>query len=222
MKGSHLVAAVVSALVLVVSAAEPASAQRRANPGRSGGAVGGGPVVGRAVPRPPVSGPVGRPGVGSYRPYYPYYPYYPAYPYYRYGYPYRYGYGYGYPYGFGVGFNFSFGSYPYFGVYPYAYGGGYPYSYPYYYAPYGYFGFGFPSIVTYGQVSIRGAARDAQVFVDGSYAGVVDDFDGTFQRLNLVPGTHQIEIRRPNAAPQSFDVRIDPGRTITYHAPSEP
>jgi hypothetical protein len=153
--------------------------------------------------------------VAPYRPYYPYYPSYRyGYPYYGYGYPYRYG----YPYGFGFGLSFSFGYPYYYGVYPYAYGGGYPY--PYYY-PYGYAAYGYPA-APYGEVRIQGAARDAQVFVDSSYAGIVDDFDGTFQRLKLAPGTHQIEIRRQNAAPLSFDVRIDAGRTITYHATTEP
>jgi hypothetical protein len=77
-------------------------------------------------------------------------------------------------------------------------------------------------VAPYGEVRIQGAARDAQVFVDNYYAGIVDDFDGTFQRLNLSPGTHQIEIRRPGAAPLSFDVRIDAGRSITYRATSAP
>jgi hypothetical protein len=194
MTPSISIMAILSALAL--GAAEPALAQRRAVP-RPGG--------GRAV-----GPPLGRPG-GVGAPYRPYYPYYPSY---GYGYPY---YRYGYPYGFGVGFSFSFGYPYYYGVYPYAYGG---YPYPSYY-PYGYGGYGYP-VATYGEVKIRGAARDAQVFVDNSYAGIVDDFDGTFQHLNLAPGTHQIEIRRPGAAPLSFDVRIDAGRTITYHATTEP
>jgi hypothetical protein len=33
---------------------------------------------------------------------------------------------------------------------------------------------------------------------------------------------HQIEIRRANAAPVFFDVKIDPGQTITYHAKPTP
>jgi hypothetical protein len=36
--------------------------------------------------------------------------------------------------------------------------------------------------------------KQAEVFVDGYYAGVVDDFDGTFQRLRLPPGEHEIEV----------------------------
>jgi hypothetical protein len=33
----------------------------------------------------------------------------------------------------------------------------------------------------------------AEVFVDGSYAGRVDDFDGVFQRLRVRPGYHNVE-----------------------------
>jgi PEGA domain len=36
--------------------------------------------------------------------------------------------------------------------------------------------------------------KEAEVFVDGYYAGIVDDFDGTFQRLRLPPGQHEIQI----------------------------
>lgn len=34
--------------------------------------------------------------------------------------------------------------------------------------------------------------KEATVYVDGYYAGVVDDFDGIFQRLPLPPGPHEI------------------------------
>jgi hypothetical protein len=34
--------------------------------------------------------------------------------------------------------------------------------------------------------------RETEVFVDGYYAGAVDDFDGFFQRLRLPPGAHEV------------------------------
>ena len=50
-------------------------------------------------------------------------------------------------------------------------------------------------------------------------AGIVDDYDGVFQRLNLEPGGHQIEIDvYPGVPPMDFDVYIEPGRTVTIHA----
>jgi hypothetical protein len=43
--------------------------------------------------------------------------------------------------------------------------------------------------------------RDAEVYVDGYYAGTVDDFDGTFQRLRVEPGAHDIEIYKEGFRP---------------------
>jgi hypothetical protein len=36
--------------------------------------------------------------------------------------------------------------------------------------------------------------RQTEVFIDGYYAGIVDDFDGTFQRLHVEPGEHDVEL----------------------------
>jgi hypothetical protein len=36
--------------------------------------------------------------------------------------------------------------------------------------------------------------HEAEVYVDGYYAGIVDDFDGVFQRLPVTPGEHDIEL----------------------------
>ena len=97
----------------------------------------------------------------------------------------------------------------------YGYGSYYdPYIYPA--APYAYFNPipGRP----YGGLRITGMPRWAQVFADGYYVGVVNDFDGIFQHLNLEAGPHHIEIRDPNFQPIAFDVFIRPGHTITYRA----
>jgi len=142
---------------------------------------------------------------------YPYRPYYR--PYYRSYYPY-------YRPGFDVG---VYGGYTTFGY-------GLPYDYPYnytyfvnppYYAPYRYGAPGYIAATpgyTYGGLRIDGAPRDAQVWVDGAYAGIVNDFDGAFQHMNLRSGTHQIEVRPSGLPPVSFNVNVAPGQTITYHA----
>jgi PEGA domain len=36
--------------------------------------------------------------------------------------------------------------------------------------------------------------QQAEVYVDGYYAGMVDDFDGVFQRLPVTPGEHDIDL----------------------------
>ena len=117
-----------------------------------------------------------------------------------YGYPYDHAYAYGYR------------------AYPYERpGGGYVYpsygaSYPPYYA----------GATGYGRVRIVGARRDAAVYVDGYYVGIVNDFDGVLQHLDLEPGPHQIEIRVPGFAPTAVDVNVRPGRTITYRPDIHP
>jgi hypothetical protein len=166
------------------------------------------------VPRGTVSAPrvISPRGFGRvpYRPYSYYRPgislgFYAGYPYGYYGYP-SYGY-YGYPYS-------------HYGA-PYGYSGSYGYSdYPgYAYRGYGYppAGYGYGSRGAYGGVRILGAPPDAEVFADGYYVGIVDDFDGVFQRLELEPGPHSIEIRAPGMPPTAFDVNIQPGRTVTFH-----
>ena len=72
--------------------------------------------------------------------------------------------------------------------------------------------------MAYGSLRIVDAPRDAQVFVDGYYAGVVDDYDGVFQHLNLEVGSHHIEIEADGYPLIEFDVRIQPGQSITYRA----
>ncbi len=109
-----------------------------------------------------------------------------------------------------------------YGFYPWGYGGlGFGGYYGGYYDPW-YGGGGAYSTYSSGQGSDDGALRlkvkprEASVYVDGYYAGVVDDFDGVFQRLHLSSGPHLIEIRQPQHEPLSFDVRIDPDQTVTY------
>lgn len=157
------------------------------------GVRGGAPVAGHAVPRVPVGRPVVvSPRVIGLAPYRPYY------------YPFR--------RRIAVGFFGAFG-YPYY--YPYAYPYPYyPYAYPAYGYPLGYVGAGIAS----GGVRIVGAPEDAQVFADGYYVGVVDDFDGRFQHLNLTAGPHRIEIRLAGRPPIAFDVNVQPGETITLRA----
>jgi hypothetical protein len=145
-----------------------------------------------AVPRPVVPAPRYRNGdhrvyVQPYRNYY-------VYPYrsYRYVAPYYYGYRYYDPYYSG---NFYWSNYAW-----------QPQSY--------YVG---PSWDTgLGKLRLDIEQRDAEVYIDGYYAGVVDDFDGVLQGLRLEPKQYAVEIALPGYAPLQFDVQITPGRTTTY------
>ena len=117
---------------------------------------------------------------------------------------------YGYrPYGYRPGWSLNL----YFGR-PYP-----AHGYPVYRAPQA--AYGYYTVVpgyAFGALRIVDAPRDAQVFVDGYYAGVVDDYDGVFQHLNLEAGSHHIEIEAVDYPLIAFDVLIQPGQTITYRA----
>lgn len=127
------------------------------------------------------------------------------------------------PYRPGVSLGFYYGYRGYVGPYAYGYGFpyGYSYGYRYGYPPYGAYGAGYPGGYAsrgYGGVRIDVAQRDAEVYVDGYYAGVVDDFDGALQQVNLEPGPHSIEVRLDGFEPVAFEVNVQPGRTIRYRS----
>jgi hypothetical protein len=151
----------------------------------------GKPTIGQAVPR--TSAPAGGGGIST-----------PGY------------YGGYYPWGFGgLGFGYGYygGYYDPFDPYGGGYGGGY--------GPYG----GYPDPGTQssptrrydeGSLRLKIKPSSAAVYVDGNYTGVVDDFNGIFQRMHLDAGPHRIEVRAPGYETLAFDVRIEAERTTTY------
>jgi PEGA domain len=56
----------------------------------------------------------------------------------------------------------------------------------------------------------------ASVFVDGVYAGRVEDFKGYYNHLEVVAGPHQITVVEPGFLPLVFDIMVVPGRTTTF------
>jgi len=116
------------------------------------------------------------------------------------------------------------GYYPPYYYYPYAgfiwdpfwWGyGGYGYGDPGGYPVYG-GGGGGGSDVWYGSLKLKVKPGDAQVYVDGYFSGLVDDYDGMFQKLNLEVGAHHIEVRADGYETLAFDVRIEFDQTVTY------
>ena len=110
--------------------------------------------------------------------------------------------------GGGVGFYDPFYRYPYYyGGYPYSYYyGGYPY--PYYY--------GSPNYAyddTVGDIRTQVKPKDAEIYVDGYYAGTADDFDGVFQRLHTEVGGHAVTIQLDGYRTVTQNVYVSPGST---------
>lgn len=186
--------------------------------------------------RPPGGGGGGNPGWGNgggYPEYPWYYPGYgPGYGYWGgyygwYMYPWTWNsYGYGYPDcgwgGFGMGYfyynPFGWNYYGNCGYYGSGFYGSSAYGYGAADAMYGAGG----ASVGYGQYQSRGGLRlkvkpsDARVYVDGYFAGKVEQFDGQFQKLDIEKGKHKIEISAAGYAPMVIEVDITPGQVMTW------
>ena len=58
--------------------------------------------------------------------------------------------------------------------------------------------------------------RRAVVYVDGWYAGLVDEFSGYYRHLEVAAGSHTFEIVATDYDSLVVDLSISPGRTTTY------
>jgi hypothetical protein len=58
--------------------------------------------------------------------------------------------------------------------------------------------------------------RRALVYADGWFVGIVENFSGYYNHLNLPAGPHQIELEAPEYEPLQVGVVVTPGRTTTY------
>lgn len=108
----------------------------------------------------------------------------------------------------------------YGGFYPWGYAGlgfgGYFAGYYGYYAPGLDTGSYYASGYEEGRLRLKVKPKKAQVYVDDSYAGLVDDFDSSWQSLHLDAGPHHIEMRLDGYEPLAVDVQIEPGKKVTY------
>jgi hypothetical protein len=130
--------------------------------------------------------------------------------------------------------SYRYRPYPYYSRHydPWGYGSfglGYFYYSPWAWGPYGSYGYGYPHYghqygygYDIGHVKLKVQPRDAEVWVDGYYAGNVDDFDGVFQSLRLDSGAYRIEIRKTGFETLTFDVRVQPERTVTFRGVLRP
>jgi hypothetical protein len=96
-----------------------------------------------------------------------------------------------------VGVGVYYGSPYYYGAYGYY--PWYPWGGPWYGGPYfGYgYGYGYPYPYYYdnsASLQLQVTPRQTEVFIDGHFAGIVDNFDGTFQRLHVEPGEHDLQL----------------------------
>ncbi len=105
------------------------------------------------------------------------------------------------------------------GVYRPYYGGAfwqrYPYPYPYPY-PYAY------RWDDRSDLRIQATPREAQVYVDGYFVGIVDQFDGFAQRLRVEPGEHDIELYLDGYRTRRDRMLLRPGESYQLRHAMEP
>jgi len=130
--------------------------------------------------------------------------------------------GYGYP-----GYPGYYPGYPgWGGYYPGYWGYWWPYaSYGWYGGGWGGYGYGGGAVyyshsgseTEGGSVRVLVDPSEARVYVDGYFAGVVDDFDGLFQRLRVAPGRHDISLKLEGYTTHRMRVYVGPDATVKLH-----
>jgi hypothetical protein len=86
--------------------------------------------------------------------------------------------------------------------------GGFWYN-PYYWGPYG----GYYYVPAVGAVKFDTGVKDAQVFVNGAYAGTV----GKLKTLHIRPGSYNIELRAPDGERYAEKIYVVAGKTLHLH-----
>ena len=100
--------------------------------------------------------------------------------------------------------------------YPWGWGwGGWPGYFPPYPYP-GYYGYASAS------VRIQVEPKNAEVYVDGHLAGMVDDFDGFFQRLQVEPGGREITVYKDGFRSYTERLYVSAGQSYGIRAALEP
>ncbi len=103
------------------------------------------------------------------------------------------------------------------------YGHGYGHGYGYGYGGYGPYDYGYSNDGAVRiEVEPKGSRENIQVYVDEGHAGVVDDFDGVFQRLHLPLGKHEVELRLDGYKTMRVAIFASPGKTHHIRGRMEP
>ena len=72
------------------------------------------------------------------------------------------------------------------------------------------------------EVRVMATPKDAGVYIDGFYAGIVDDFDGVFQKLLLPPGGHSFVLYLEGFRTSQHNLYLRAGSTLKLHHTMEP
>ena len=94
-------------------------------------------------------------------------------------------------------------------AHPYWYGWYGPYWGPYWDPFYG----GYYAYPNTGEIKLDTKVRDAQVFINGAYAGTTHEN----KTMHLHPGSYKIEIRETGRTQFAENVYVAPGKTVHLH-----
>jgi hypothetical protein len=72
-----------------------------------------------------------------------------------------------------------------------------------------------------GRVRVLATPTEADVYVDGFYAGLVDDFDGALQRLPITPGDHAITLYLEGYRTVTRHIAVTADSTVTLQITME-
>jgi hypothetical protein len=103
-------------------------------------------------------------------------------------------------------------------------GGGYfhaPFFYDPFWGPYGYgygaYPYGYSGARADSGLRVEVTPKQAEVYVDGYYAGLADDFDGAFKHLHTTPGGHAITLHLEGYRTVTQNVYVPPDTTFKLH-----
>ena len=89
------------------------------------------------------------------------------------------------------------------------------------YVPYGfdYYGGGHHYGGPRGRVDFNVEPKESQVFVDGAYIGIADDYNGGFfgSTAVLTPGTHNVRVVAPDGRVKQAKIYVMPGRELNFN-----
>ena len=96
---------------------------------------------------------------------------------------------------------------------PYFYGGFYRPFWGAYWGPYWGPGYGYYYAPNSGEVKIDTKVKDAQVFINGAYAGTTHEN----KTMHLRPGSYNIEIKEADRTAFARKVYVEAGKTMKLH-----
>jgi hypothetical protein len=92
-------------------------------------------------------------------------------------------------------------------------GGGYGGFYAPYWGPYYGYGYGYGNYPNSGEVKLDTKVKDAEVFIDGAYAGTTHDN----RTMHLRPGNYNIEIKEGGNSRYAEKIFVAAGKTVHLH-----